>query len=702
MDPIHAELISPSAGQALQKDHPNLPADVRVQGTITFVDHTRRLGKPPVLDPGHKGPSPKLPRPPQINVPKGPLLVGDGVDVTDIRVRLGHGAELAVESTRRSATGPDGTIVTITWHLDHAISGATDFGPVDLVVSWTATETHWSRPAEAPTVERQSRTFNATIVSSAPTILAKWQSLGGAGGPLGASIGALKRCEVQGREVWAQSFEHGAIVDLGNGTVSAGLGNGGSGGGASLPETPYRLTLEGIRCDKGTAGEIGTDEVWTRLVFATAPSAGTPGARLYVADARYQDMGPGRSIQGIGQVIYEGPLPELFSFQMLSIEVNFQPDADEVMLDFVAKLQDEAGLWFTPGQDSTETQLTFNLWANRIVGGVLVAMGDFWTKVITAVMEPTMEAILTALQGWYKSRLLGVTAFPPLGEFVRQLAAGQYPPEESPQAVQVYGNPPDPSHPLLMKVRYLAGPDGAVLEERKFVGGTSDADYTFTFKHWLGAGPGSAPTRAIALSIDSTYMNLFNPNQNRSYFSRSENKLTFTTDVKNEFGYHLERSLNGAPFVGIAQLKCPAGVQKLTYTDIQLPEEEVCRYRVRAYNASGFGPYSSEVESALPVPVSPPYGFSSSTTYQGGGMVKVHVFWMDQCTDNRGYMLERARSNQPFVQIADVSAFTPSTRGGNFPDVLSDAASGEKIRYRARSYNEYGRGTYSAEFIVTL
>jgi hypothetical protein len=80
--------------------------------------------------------------------------------------------------------------------------------------------------------------------------------------------------------------------------------------------------------------------------------------------------------------------------------------------------------------------------------------------------------------------------------------------------------------------------------------------------------------------------------------SGSSANLTWNNNATNEVSYLLERSINGAPFEGIAVI----GANLTTFTNVALDFANAYYYRLRAWNNAGYSDYS-EIASLTPAEV---------------------------------------------------------------------------------------------------
>lgn len=514
--------------------------------------------------------------------------------------------------------------------------------------------------------------LRAVLSSFSLPIYEKWESLGMDRDRLGMAVGDNQNLTAGDLRITVQKFEHGTITDLGIGTVSAALsGGGGMGGGASLPETPYVLTLEQVKCNKKTEGEVLEDELWVRPIVSVDASLNEEGETVKLLDYRNDHVNAGQDIS-TNLLLYEGSLPDIFTLCYIAIEVDAEHDAEVVIRNFTEKIREDGELTFD--SFSLETQIAeLILWH----ASPLVALG---------------------LIGWLPPEMIAADKIVFLGEKLQEWSRGELPISNA-GFIRLEGGTN-----LEVQVFFSRDENGDIREERRYtikryddIGWHHIVDYVFTFRHFLGNMGGVAPNQPRNLSVEQKFRDIYNPNSGTSHFGHSTNRLSWE-GVEGATGYIVERSVNEKPFVKARAARVhPPGVAGDSYMDANLQlAGEVIRYRVLAYNRNGFSSYSEILTVTLPVPAAP-YGLSAS--HMPGvpvpGFVSIHVFWMVSCLGDYGYILERSRDGGIFVEVSAVAAHNPSTQGANYLDVVAAPRQGERIQYRVKGYNDFGEGSYS-------
>ncbi len=527
----------------------------------------------------------------------------------------------------------------------------------------------------------------------------KWKALGGENGVLGGSITSPYAVHPDTPGVQQQKFKGGRITDFGNGLVSAAFSGGGAGGGASIPEIPYMLTLEEMRCKGQTKGEPGADELWLRTIVQTNGTLNENGEVSCIVDYHNDDVNTGEYFAP-NLVLYGGRLPETFKLSYMAIQVNLDEDAQGAMNTFTEKVKETGQQWFTTGNSLFEFIIGWNMASNSLGGAICVASGNPWAQWIGGVAGIAVDALLVWVLSWYKTKLIGTNLSPYLGQVLLDESSGKLALPAgtggTPAEVQIYGSSAKDKIIELVAVTYGQFDNGDIREDWEFSGTDESVDYVFTFRHFLGDGKGPAPAAPGDFTVDTDLHNSWNEQKGTSKFLNAVNNLSWKQAGGDVLGYEVERSINGEEFVKAATVR-----KSTAYTDtfVQNSGQEF-RYRMRAYSKNGYSPYSNVVAVTLPVPA-PPYGFSAAKTAMPGNVLQIHLYWMVGSLGDYGYVVERSRAGGAFAQVTVVSALVPSTRGANFIDTIGGVVPGERIEYRVRGYNDYGDGPYSEVYTVT-
>jgi fibronectin type 3 domain-containing protein len=194
--------------------------------------------------------------------------------------------------------------------------------------------------------------------------------------------------------------------------------------------------------------------------------------------------------------------------------------------------------------------------------------------------------------------------------------------------------------------------------------GNDWADWAGAF---LIAAPPSAPNAPTGLTASAVSWNQVN--------------LSWT-DVNNETGFKIERSIDGVNFIQIGTSN--AGVT--TYSDTTVNASTQYTYRVRATNNIGDSGYSNTSPATTPaqptVPAAPGTLGVTPVAYN-----RIDLAWGDVATET-GYKIERSLDGTNFTQIgtttADVTTYSDTSVGGS-----------TKYYYRVRASNGVGDSTYT-------
>ena len=183
--------------------------------------------------------------------------------------------------------------------------------------------------------------------------------------------------------------------------------------------------------------------------------------------------------------------------------------------------------------------------------------------------------------------------------------------------------------------------------------------------------PPSAPSGLTATTISSSQINLS------------------WTDVATETGFKIERKTGaGGTYSQIATV----GTGVVTYNDTGLTANTTYFYRVRATNAGGDSPYSSEA-SATTLDVAPaaPSGLLATSISSS----QINLSWTDNATNETGFKIERKTgSGGTYAQIATTAANVTTYND-------TGLTSGTIYFYRVRATNAVGDSAYSAEASAT-
>lgn len=162
-------------------------------------------------------------------------------------------------------------------------------------------------------------------------------------------------------------------------------------------------------------------------------------------------------------------------------------------------------------------------------------------------------------------------------------------------------------------------------------------------------------------------------------------KLTWADKSNNEAGFKIERKKADGNYETVAI----ASANSTSYTDKGLAFDTSYSYRIRAYNDAGKSGYSNEANAktgtapADGIPIAP----SKLTLKQLDGN-SIKIYWVDNSSNEAGFLIERKGSDGKYQQIASVPANTVYYVDENFKN-------DQTYYYRVRAYNNAGKSDYS-------
>jgi hypothetical protein len=161
-----------------------------------------------------------------------------------------------------------------------------------------------------------------------------------------------------------------------------------------------------------------------------------------------------------------------------------------------------------------------------------------------------------------------------------------------------------------------------------------------------------------------------------------------------ETGFSVERSADGTTWSEVASTAPDA----TTYVDSGLVSDKEYRYRVRAFNAAGFSPYSNvaSATTATRRPAGRESAPAAPSQLQGSPVApsRIHLTWQDNAGNEQGFAVERSAPTTAWQEVA--------TTGADDEDYLdAGLAPGTTYHYRVRAYNRAGHSLYSNVVSVT-
>lgn len=193
---------------------------------------------------------------------------------------------------------------------------------------------------------------------------------------------------------------------------------------------------------------------------------------------------------------------------------------------------------------------------------------------------------------------------------------------------------------------------------------TGNSSYTSTS---TVTTPVAAPTAPSTLSATAS--------------SATAVSLTWADNSSNETGFLIERKTGSGAYSQIASVS--AGVN--AYSDTTVSGGTSYTYRVRATNAGGNSTYSNT--SAVTTPVAIP-GAPSGLTASAISATQITLAWVDNSSNETGFLIERQIGSGAFTQIASVAAGLTT-----YNDTAVSAST--LYGYRVRANNTSGNSNYS-------
>gem|GEM_PF-5350754 len=164
--------------------------------------------------------------------------------------------------------------------------------------------------------------------------------------------------------------------------------------------------------------------------------------------------------------------------------------------------------------------------------------------------------------------------------------------------------------------------------------------------------------------------------------------LTWSDNATAETGFRIERSIDEKNFKEINTI----GANQKSYLNGKLTTGVKYYFRVRAFNPSGNGVYSSIV-SAVPI-VAPDLAAPTTFKAVATSPTTVKLTWTDVAKDEDGYKIERSLDGVSFTEITNTP---PGTTIYGDDKLLT----GTKYHYRVRAYDEKRFSAYTEILSIT-
>lgn len=205
----------------------------------------------------------------------------------------------------------------------------------------------------------------------------------------------------------------------------------------------------------------------------------------------------------------------------------------------------------------------------------------------------------------------------------------------------------------------------------------TNTTYTYQVRAFNGGGDSPFSNSASGLTLPGTPAGL-----TATAASQTEIDLKWTDTSANPAQFQVERSTGNGSFVVIAS-NVAAGTT--TFADQTVQPGTKYAYRVRAFNTSGFSPYSAPASAttAKDLPGSP-----SNLTVTPISQTELELDWQDNSINETGFKIERSPDGVKFSQIGTSGADQPTFTDKNL-------LPGRQYFYRVRAFNDGGDSGYT-------
>lgn len=209
--------------------------------------------------------------------------------------------------------------------------------------------------------------------------------------------------------------------------------------------------------------------------------------------------------------------------------------------------------------------------------------------------------------------------------------------------------------------------------------------YTYKVRAFRNAGGGAASNEATVTTLPL----ITAPTNLRAVAIDGKVQLTWQDNSTNEDGFKIRRKgPNDIDFTDIGSV----GVNVTNYSDSQIQPNTTYAYKVRAYRNTGGGGASNEATvTTLPLIAAP----TNLRAVAGAG--KVGLTWVDNSTNEDGFIVERKVGTDP--NTAFVDRFTTAPNVTTYSDTAVQANT--TYTYRIRAFRNSGGGAASNDATVT-
>jgi hypothetical protein len=294
-----------------------------------------------------------------------------------------------------------------------------------------------------------------------------------------------------------QLFEKGTIYKTKNSSVEASLYD-----GHYYPRISYKLTLEKIICNEESDG-LGSDDVWLSYVVGTARDLG--GIKKYRWRSRDFDTGEDKAI---GNILYQGDLPDSISFSILGLEVDGTGDAQDVLNRFEMNTENFDKNFAYSYNDINKIIKYSTLTGAAGGAGIGAIIGVEGVVLVWEVNGIVVGSIvLTATEGGFVvGGVIGVVAGLLVGLSIAAIVDSMSPELLITDKIYFMGasiacyadkkSIPSPwetsididkdGNKLKISVSYSRDTNGDLIEQRHYRSSDEDSEYTLVFRHSIG------------------------------------------------------------------------------------------------------------------------------------------------------------------------------------------------------------------------
>ena len=180
-------------------------------------------------------------------------------------------------------------------------------------------------------------------------------------------------------------------------------------------------------------------------------------------------------------------------------------------------------------------------------------------------------------------------------------------------------------------------------------------------------------------------------------------KLTWRDNAINENGFVIERSTDGVNFTQIATAPARSSTGNVTFTDTTIKASQTTQaytYRVAAGNVAGLSAYATSNTIAVSVVALPAAPTNAVAMLQTGPTIA--LTWIDNATNETGFVIQRSANGGAFAQIATVSAFSGTGTPPAFIDTVQAVATNTTYSYRVAATNAGGTSAFSNTASATV